>query len=89
MERRLVNRFSELLMVKARRENRKIHLREVSRETGIAPNTLTSYARNEVMRYDARVLNTLCAYLSCDIVDFLIFEEIEAPEKGTPLLATA
>lgn len=89
MKQVLSNRFTELLAVKARREQRKISQREVARDTGLAKRTVDSYAKNEVTRYDAPVILALCDYLGCSVAEFFVVEQMEDldPEWGTPQLA--
>jgi transcriptional regulator with XRE-family HTH domain len=82
----LSNRFTELLAVKARREQRRISQREVARETGLAKRTVDSYARNEVTRYDAPVVLALCKYLGCDAGELLVIEEVEESEDTPELM---
>lgn len=56
------NRFGVLLAEKQMNERRRISLSEVARETGIAWPTLQAWANNTVTRYDAPILDALCAY---------------------------
>ena len=70
------NHFQVLLARKAQRENRRIPLSEVSRETGISRYTLAALANNGVKEYPADVLATLCEYLDCELSDLLSLEEV-------------
>lgn len=83
--RRIVNRLKNLMADKGRREGRVIYQIDVAQETGLAKTTVDSYARNEVTRYDARVLETLLRYFECDLDDLLVFEEVDAPEGDKTL----
>jgi len=73
---RLSNRFSELLAIKSRREGRRITNRQVVRETGLLRHTVDSYAKNEVTRYDAHIVLTLCNYLGCSVAEFFVVEQV-------------
>lgn len=65
------NRFGVLLAEKAAREKRRIPVSEVAKVTGITRKTLQSWANNTVTRYDAPVIEALCAYFSCQPGDLL------------------
>jgi len=58
--------------------DRKLKISDVARDTGINRNTLTRLYQETVERYDAEVLDRLCAYLQCPIGDLL--EHV--PEQG-------
>jgi putative transcriptional regulator len=64
---------------KERRENRRITLSEVSKETGLAPDTIRKIRENQTSRFDAPVLAALCKYFDVEPgepVPFLVY----APE---------
>ena len=67
------NRVKILLAEKELREGRKLTYRTVSKETGLAIDTLTSYMTQKVNRFDRTTLETLCKYLECDVGDLLQF----------------
>jgi putative transcriptional regulator len=78
------NRLKVLLAEKELREGRKLTYRLVSKETGLAIDTLTAYMTQKVNRFDRSTLETLCTYLSCDVGDLLQFvpdEETKRPAK--------
>ena len=86
-QRRITNRFMELLAAKARREGRgKISISQVIEETGLSRGTVDGYVHNTITRYDAHVILALCDYLGCQPGDLLVREELEAPEMKTALL---
>jgi len=60
------NRFGILLAEKRVSERRNIALSEVERQTGIPRKTLYAWQNNTVTRYDAGIINALCAYFGCD-----------------------
>lgn len=74
MNNKIINQFRILLAQKATNEQRNISLKEVSRDTGIAWSTLNAWANNLVTRYDAPVIDALCAYFDCEVGDLLIRE---------------
>ncbi len=71
----LQNRFSELLATKERLEGRIISILEVERETGVNRMTLHSYQYNRIMRYDSRVVLSLCRYFGVGFDEFLVVNE--------------
>lgn len=77
MNNKIVNQFRILLAQKATLEQRNISIKEVSRDTGIAWSTLNAWANNLVTRYDAPVIDALCAYFDCQVGDLLIRESDE------------
>ena len=72
---KIVNHFRILLAQKATKQQQNIALMDVQRETGIAWSTLNSWANNQVTRYDAPVIQTLCEYFDCQVGDLLVFEK--------------
>lgn len=66
------NRFRELLIAKAADEDRRsIPLTEVESVTKVTWNTLQSWDKNEIKRFDRDVLVALCEYFACDVGDLL------------------
>jgi putative transcriptional regulator len=70
------NRFAILLAEKGMKEKRRVSIAEVSRTTGIAERTLQSWAKNDVTRYDAPVIEALCAYFGCQVGELIVNEPI-------------
>lgn len=89
VEKRVVNRFRELLAIKERREGRRISQREVARVIGLSKYTVDTYARNEVTRFDETTLRTLCDYFGCEVGELLVTEEVLSPESESLLTAVA
>lgn len=84
----ILNRFTELLAIKGRKEGRNISRREVAEKTGLAKATVDAYGNNTVTRFDAGILLTMCEYLDCTLQEFLVVEEREqSPETTNPLVA--
>jgi DNA-binding Xre family transcriptional regulator len=71
------NRFAVLLAEKGLKEKRRISIAEVSRETGIAERTLQSWARDDIARFDAPVIEGLCSYFGCKVGDLIVFEPVQ------------
>ena len=44
---------------------------ELSKRTGVKFQTLDSYYKNQVVRYDSYLLNLICKALDCDISDII------------------
>lgn len=79
------NRLKVLLAEKELRENRKLTYRTVAKETGLAIDTLTAYMTQRVKRFDKSTLETLCAYLACDVGDLLKYlPDEEEPKNKKP-----
>ena len=71
------SRFKLLLAGKEMREGRKISYEEISRQTGVSPNSLSGLATNQTQRFDAWVIEALCDYFTedgfyCNVGDLLI-----------------
>jgi len=69
------NRLKILIAEKEIRENRKLTLRIISQEARVSTNSLTAYNNQDVVRFDAPVLEAFCQYFNCDIGDILFFEK--------------
>lgn len=65
------NRFSVLLDAKRKKEKRKIPLTKVAEETGLPYKTVYAWAQNQITRFDANVLDTLCRYFGVTVGDLL------------------
>jgi putative transcriptional regulator len=82
------NRFKVLLAQKELRDGRTYSYEDISKETGLSPTTLTSYARGRVSRFDSSTLIALCDWLDCDLSDLIEYPP-EASRQGAAVLATA
>lgn len=78
---KVVNYFRILLAQKATKQQQNIALMDVQRETGIAWSTLNSWANNQLTRYDAPVIISLCEYFDCQVGDLLVFEREDKPKQ--------
>jgi transcriptional regulator with XRE-family HTH domain len=86
-QKRLKNRFSELLAAHERKTGRKWTYEDISKVTGISTSTLSAYAQNKVRRFDAVTVEPLLSFFGCDVSDFFIVEEEE--EQHSPEVAVA
>ena len=78
--RRVVNRFSELLALKERHEQRSYSRREISEMTGISLTSVQNWATNNTTRYDEAQILAFCDFFNCNLGDLLIMEEVLNPE---------
>lgn len=72
----MVSYLKPMIARKEVRENRRISLRTVAAETGVAISTVNRLANNTIRRVPLDELATLCEYLNCDISDILRLEEV-------------
>jgi putative transcriptional regulator len=70
--------FKKLHLTREAREGRRITLREIQRETGIATSSLSKLANNDVTRFDADTLSRLCDFFKCTVCDLLEY----IPDEG-------
>ena len=68
----ITNKFLVLLALKQEKENRRISIAEVARDTGIDQRTLGKWAKNTINRYDAPVIDALCKFFNCTPGDLII-----------------
>jgi DNA-binding Xre family transcriptional regulator len=64
-------RFNDLLVEKQKRDNRHISLLQISKDTGIPYKTIWSWANDDLTRFDANVIETLCRYFACSVGELL------------------
>ena len=69
------NRIKILIAEKEIKENRKLTLRTISNEIGISTNSLVAYTNQDVVRFDAVVLDAFCKYFNCGVGDILFYEK--------------
>jgi putative transcriptional regulator len=68
-------RLKILIAEKEVKENRKLTLRTISEEAGVSTNSLTAYNNQDVVRFDAPVLEAFCKYFNCGVGDILFYEK--------------
>jgi putative transcriptional regulator len=76
------NRFRILIAEKEHRDGRSIPYTEIQQATGIATSTLSAWASQRVVRYDADTLAALCAYLECTPGDLLEYLPASSTDKS-------
>ncbi|MEH6652218.1 MAG: helix-turn-helix transcriptional regulator [Motiliproteus sp.] len=60
-------RFKELLADKSFKENRRVTIEEVARETGVHRTTLSKISNKNGYSTTTEVLDSLCEYFGCEI----------------------
>ena len=69
------NRVKILIAEKEIKENRKLTMRTIAQEAGVSTNSLVAYTNQEVVRFDAVVLEAFCKYFNCGVGDILFYEK--------------
>jgi putative transcriptional regulator len=69
------NRVKILIAEKEIKENRKLTMRIIAQEAGVSTNSLVAYTNQEVVRFDAVVLEAFCKYFNCGVGDILFYEK--------------
>ncbi len=67
-------RVNELLKARELRENRRIMLADVARDTGIAPDSLSELAMGNVSHVSLLNLAKLCEYFKCTTSEVLYYD---------------
>jgi DNA-binding Xre family transcriptional regulator len=75
---RLVSQFPVLLAQKSIAEQRRISLKDVERETGVARSTIIGLVKSSLKLYPAEALLALCKYFSCSLDDLLKIQDVAA-----------
>lgn len=83
------NRFKILLAQKEAVDGRSYTYDDIYNYTGISPNTLTSYAKGRVSRYDEKTLMALCDWLDCGIADLLVYPQEMSQQSSLALQMAA
>jgi DNA-binding Xre family transcriptional regulator len=68
------NRIKILIAEKEIMENRKLTMRIIAQEAGVSTNSLVAYTNQDVVRFDAVVLDAFCKYFNCGVGDILFYE---------------
>lgn len=86
-ERRLKNRLLELIHQREIKVGRRIKQHEIAEFIGVKDHTISAWMQNKITRFDATVVERLCAYFQCDVGDLLYFEEVwvELPQDPDQL----
>jgi putative transcriptional regulator len=67
-------RLRELLADHENRTGKRLSIKQLARDTGLAESTLHNLANNTTQRFDAPILDTLCAYFDVSVGDLLVYE---------------
>lgn len=68
----ITSHFEELRQKKARVENRKLPVRMIATETGLAPGTIQRLKNGSIERVYCKTLDTLCCYFGVSSINELI-----------------
>jgi DNA-binding Xre family transcriptional regulator len=74
MRRKIKNRLLELIQEKERKMGRRIKQRDIAEFAEVRDHTIIAWIRNEVSRFDAKVIERLCDYFNCEVGDLLYLE---------------
>lgn len=71
------SRLAELIANKEAQEGRRLTLKRLAQETGLAQPTLRHLVYNTTQRFDAPVLDALCVYFGVPLSELLVHEQGE------------
>ncbi|MBC7871480.1 MAG: helix-turn-helix transcriptional regulator [Chitinophagaceae bacterium] len=71
---KLRSRFLILLTEKELREGRRIRYIEIAADTGVSQPAVGRWAKNEVTKFEAPVLEAFCKYFQCEIGELLVMD---------------
>ena len=83
-ERRIVNRFEELLAQKERRDGQRYSRQAISDITGISVTSVQNWASNTTTRFDAKQILVFSDFLECEPGDLFAIEEVQ--ETNSPFV---
>jgi DNA-binding Xre family transcriptional regulator len=72
---KLRNRLLILLHEKERKEGKRIKQAELARAVGVSSPTIAAWLTNDVTKFEAHIIEGLCAYFECSVGDLLYLEE--------------
>ncbi|MDQ7024001.1 MAG: helix-turn-helix transcriptional regulator [Anaerolineae bacterium] len=81
-KRKVRNRLLELIQERERKRGRRIILRDIAEFVDVSDHTITNWIRNNVTRFDSKLIEGLCDYFDCDVSDLLYFEWIETGQSS-------
>jgi DNA-binding Xre family transcriptional regulator len=79
---KLKNRLLVLIHEKELREGKRVKQAEIARAIGVANHTIGSWIRNDVTKFEAHIIEGLCAYFECGVGDLLYLEEIDETQTS-------
>ena len=71
MSGKIVNKFMELKERREKRLGSKLTLEKISIDTGIAYTTIMRWAKDQVVRYDDKILVALCEYFEVNLSELI------------------
>lgn len=69
------NHLLRLVQEKLNREGVELNYKEISEQTGLSYQTVTSWLKGHVNRADFPILEVWCKYLNCQVGDILTYED--------------
>lgn len=66
--------------------DRRITQAELSRKTGVGPNTICNYYNEMTDSINLENLDRICEFLNCDITDILVYEPNKVKKTGKNLI---
>lgn len=81
MKFKLRNRLLILVHEKERREGRRVRQSEIAKAIGVTNHTIGNWIRNDVTKFEAHVIEGLCAYFACQVGDLLVLEDVDESFK--------
>jgi putative transcriptional regulator len=73
-ERKMKNRLFELIRQQELKEGRRITQKEIAEFADVTEHNIGKWIRNEMTRYDTKVVELICGFFDCDLCDLLYFE---------------
>jgi DNA-binding Xre family transcriptional regulator len=68
------NRLLELIQAKERKMGRRVKQHDIAEFAEVSDHTIIAWIRNDVSRFDGKLLASLCDYFDCELSDLLYFE---------------
>jgi DNA-binding Xre family transcriptional regulator len=68
------NRLLELIQAKERKIGRRVKQHDIAEFAEVSDHTIIAWIRNEVSRFDGKLVANLCDYFDCELSDLLYFE---------------
>jgi putative transcriptional regulator len=69
------NRVAELIAQKQRQTGQRITYADVAAATGLSEVAIGKWSRNEVTRFDRKMIATFCEYFDCTVGELLVYED--------------
>lgn len=78
----MYSKARDLWLIKQTEERRQISQREIARETGLTPNTVSRWMSDDpITRIEHGVIAPLCVYFGCQIGDIVYLDTEAGPIK--------